>query len=563
MYKWLRKLSLPASSLRLLLGGLLILSAVVDLSCTRRQTARRSVPGEESERTRISLQEPAETEQMEELTLPQIEQEKHPDYTFKRAENIFDINFVETDLGSALQSMCDIMSYNLLLDPAVVDTLTLSLRDVTFFKFLEVALGKKGYAYEIEDNFLYVSAPELETRIFNLNYLNIARQLQGSMNITGQGGQVSGGLIPQSNTMLQTRGIVNLWADIRNSLSEIVLGEGARETATMTSEGSFGKSDEETGHGLVIEPNSGVIQITATPDVLAKAEEFIEALEASLQRQVLIEACFAEISLTDSLKAGLEWSIIPDLTSVSNLTGAIPGGAVAGRALSPSAREFQMGVSNENINTILTAISKHGTVNVLQRPQVSTLNNQPAVIRIARNETFFQRQETPGQPATAASPATQPVVNYVPIQQPTGVVLNLVPKIGDDGLIIMSIRPSITSIAAVATSPDGLSTSPITDVREFDTVAKVRHGQTIILAGLIQERDLEETRETPVLSKLPILGRLFKQVRKNRTKVELVILLTLYINYSRTSEEITAEQLPTYREAVTRYEINQGGFIKQ
>ncbi len=560
MYKWLRKLSLPASSLRLLLGGLLILSAVVDLSCTRRQTARRSVPGGESERTRISLQEPAETEQMEELTLPQIEQEKHPDYTFKRAENVFDINFVKTDLGSALQSMCDIMSYNLLLDPAVVDTLTLSLRDVTFFKFLEVALGKKGYAYEIEDNFLYVSAPKLETRIFNLNYLNIARQFQGSMNITGR---VSGGLIPQSNTMLQTQGIVNLWADIRNSLSEIVLGQGARETATITLEGSFGKSNEETGHGLVIEPNSGVIQITATPDVLAKAEEFIEALEASLQRQVLIEACFVEISLTDSLKAGLEWSIIPDLTSVSNLNGALPGGAWAGQALSPSAREFQMGVSNENINTILTAISKHGTVNVLQRPQVSTLNNQPAVIRIARNETFFQRQETPGQPATAASHATQPVVNYVPIQQPTGVVLNLVPKIGDDGLIIMSIRPSITSIAAVATSPDGLSTSPITDVRELDTVAKVRHGQTIILAGLIQEHDLEETRETPVLSKLPILGRLFKQVRKNRAKVELVILLTLYINYSRTSEEITAEQLPTYKEAVTRYEINQGGFIKQ
>ena len=563
MFKWLRKLLPPASSVRLLLIGLLILLLVSDLSCTRRQTARRSTVRADSERTRISLQEPAENEQMEELILPQIEQEKQPDYTFKRAENVFDINLVEADLGTTLQSMCDIMSYNLVLDPAVEDTLTLSLRDITFFKFLEIALGKKGYTYEIEDNFIYVSVPKLETRIFYLNYLNTARQVIGTMAITGQGGAAAGGLIPQSTTTLQTQIIVNLWTDIKNALQEIVLNTGVEESAALTPEGSFAGSDPETGHQLVVDPSSGIVQVTAAPDILARAEKFIEAMQASLQRQVLIEARFVEINLTNSFEAGLDWSMIPDLKSVSNLTGALPGGAVASQALSPTAREFQMGVSNENINTILTAISKHGTVNILQSPQVSTLNNQPAVIRVARNETFFQRQETPGQPATATSPATQPVVNYVPIQQPTGVVLNLTPQISDDGLIIMSIRPSITSIAAVATSPDGLSTSPITDVRELDTVAKVRHGQTIILAGLIQERELEQIKEVPILSKLPILGNLFKQVKKDRAKVELVILLTPYINFSRTSEEITAEQLLNYKEMTKRYEINQGSFIKQ
>ncbi len=563
MFKWLRKLLPPASSVRLLLTGLLILLLVSDLSCTRRQTARRSTVRADSERTRISLQEPAENEQMEELILPQIEQEKQPDYTFKRAENVFDINLVEADLGSTLQSMCDIMSYNLILDPAVEDTLTLSLRDITFFKFLEIALGKKGYTYEIEDNFIYVSVPKLETRIFHLNYLNTARQVIGTMDITGQGGAAAGGLIPQSTTTLQTQVIVNLWTDIKNALQEIVLNTGVEESGTLTPEGSFAGSNPETGHQLVVEPSSGIVQVTATPDVLARAEKFIEAVQASLQRQVLIEARFVEINLTNSFEAGLDWSMIPDLKSVSNLTGALPGGAVASQSLSPTAREFQMGVSHKNINTILTAMSKHGTINILQSPQVSTLNNQPAVIRVARNETFFQRQETPGQPATATSPATQAVVNYVPIQQPTGVVLNLTPQISEDGLIIMSIRPSITSIAAVATSPDGLSTSPITDVRELDTVAKVRHGQTIILAGLIQERDLEEIKEVPILSKLPILGNLFKQVKKDRAKVELVILLTPYINFSRTSEEITAEQLPNYKEMVKRYEINQGSFIKQ
>ena len=126
----------------------------------------------------------------------------------------------------------------------------------------------------------------------------------------------------------------------------------------------------------------------------------------------------------------------------------------------------------------------------------------------------------------------------------------------------MSIRPSITTIASVATSPDGLSTSPITDIRELDTVAKVKHGQTIILAGLIQERVLEVTKETPVLAKLPILGGLFRQVVKDRTKVELVILLTPYINFSRTPEKISADKLPAYKEIAKRYNIIEGEFSK-
>jgi len=154
------------------------------------------------------------------------------------------------------------------------------------------------------------------------------------------------------------------------------------------------------------------------------------------------------------------------------------------------------------------------------------------------------------------------VVNYLPITQPTGVVLNLTPQIGENGTIIMAIRPSITSIASVATSPDGLSTSPVTDIRELDTVAKVRHGQTIILAGLIQERVSENVKETPGLARLPLLGKLFRQVSEERQKVELVILLTPYINFSRTSDELAVDknQIPHYKQVAENYQVADGEF---
>jgi len=539
----------------IVLPGLLVVS-----TCARRQTVRHGAEGRQEETaTRISLREAPESGKMDELAAPQLEAEKQAGYTFKEAD-YFDINLVGADLAVVLQELCNEFNYNLVIDPSVRDSITINLKNVTFAKFLDVALSRRNYDYRLEDNFLYVDRRGLETKIFNLNYLNAARQLQGIMTITGQAGGASGGLLPQSNTTLNTQSIVNLWSDITNTLQEIVLGQGQKSAAVVTAEGSFAGNDPETGHRLVVEPNSGVIQITAGQATMQAAEEFISAMEASLQRQVLIEARFVEINLSNRFDAGLDWAIIPDLTSISNLTGALAGGAAITQAMSPAVREFQLGVSNQNINAILTAISKHGSVNVLQSPQVSTLNNQPAVIRVARNETFFQRQETPGQQATATSPATLPVVNYLPVQQPTGVVLNLTPQIGEDGLIIMSIRPSITTIAAVATSPDGLSTSPITDIRELDTVAKVRHGQTIILAGLIQERDLEDVKETPILSRLPILGGLFRQVQKDKAKVELVILLTPYINYSRSSDDVSATHLQRYKEVAKRYEVREGEF---
>ncbi|MEA2063841.1 MAG: hypothetical protein U9P14_09105 [Gemmatimonadota bacterium] len=536
--------------------ALLVLSFT---SCLRRQTVvRTSGEDDRPPAGRISLQEESPGDELTELVLPQVEQEKQQDYAFNKAENLFDVNLEGADLRSTLQSMCDMLSINLVMQPGVSDSLTLSLRDVTFYKFLEVALAGKDIEYRLEDNFLYLDALGLETRIFQLDYLNTTRRVQGRMNITGQAGGASGGMMPQSNTIMQTEATLNLWADIQNNLESIVLNKGLKLTPAMTASGSLSGYDEDTGHRLVIDPNSGIVQVTAGRKTLEQVESYIDAVVRSLQRQVLIEARFIEINLDSRHEAGLDWSAVPDLKS---LRGALPGGEMVSQALSPQSREFQIGVANNDIRAVLTAMSRSGRVNVLQSPQVSALNNQPAVIRVARTETFFQRQETPGQPATATSPATQAVVNYIPIQQPTGVVVNLTPQISDDGEIIMSIRPSITTIASVAVSPDGLSTSPILDVRELDTVAKVRHGQTIILAGLIQERDLEVVKETPLLARLPLLGGMFKQTTKDKQKVELVILLTPYINYSRNIEQISGgEQMSRYRDITDQYNFSEGKF---
>ena len=534
------------------------------ISCSRgRQQARTTESESSANYGRISLRdEPTQTAGtgLGELSSPQYEVEKPTNYSFNRARHLFDLNLEKADLRSTLQSLCDMLELNLVMDRNIEDSLTVNLHDVTFYKFLEVAFDDGSYDYRVDGNFLYVTLPVLETRIYNMNYLNTARQVQGTMTITGQGGGASGGLVPQSTTTLQTQAQINLWGDISNTLQAIVLNTGAETQPTLTSTGSFAGQDVATGFKLVIEPNSGLVQVTASRKVLDEVDDFLTALEKSLQRQVMIEARFIEINLDNNFQTGIDWTGLPSLISSTAWGGGLDGGNLVSIKNSPGARDMQIGISNDKIGAIMTALNNYGKVNVLQSPQVSTLNNQPAVIRVARNETFFQRVETPGTPATATSAATQSVVNYTPVQQPTGVVLNITPQIGDDGMIIMSIRPSITAIASVATSPDGLSTSPITDVRELDTVAKVRHGQTVILAGLIQERELETNSDTPGISKIPILGNLFKQKVKQSSKIELVILLTPYINYSKSVDEIQAGEFQKYKDVAERYDLKEQSF---
>src|SRR5205823_3178743 len=94
---------------------------------------------------------------------------------------------------------------------------------------------------------------------------------------------------------------------------------------------------------------------------------------------------------------------------------------------------------------------------------------------------------------------------------------------------------------------------PIVDVRETDTVVRVREGGTVVIGGLISDRQIETTSKVPVLGSLPFVGNLFKTTSKETRKTDLVILLTPKIldiqsaaDYARsqveTQERLKAEQ---------------------
>ena len=197
------------------------------------------------------------------------------------------------------------------------------------------------------------------------------------------------------------------------------------------------------GGGMNLDRTAALLQVTDSPSRLVRIENYLETVMLRATRQVQIEATVIEVELRDQLSAGIDWP------------------AVLGKPKTP------VGAS-----ALLKALAEQGTVNVLARPRVTAMNNEPAIMRMGTQD---------GQTLTE------------------GVVLSVTPQISADGIIHMSINPSITGRTGVATSRPGENV-PIVSVREADTLVRVRHGETIVVAGLMSD--------------------------KSSRKIELVILLT-------------------------------------
>jgi type II secretory pathway component GspD/PulD (secretin) len=152
-------------------------------------------------------------------------------------------------------------------------------------------------------------------------------------------------------------------------------------------------------------------------------------------------------------------------------------------------------------------------------------------MRVGTQDVFFV---TTSQVDASSGQILQTVVTPQTITE--GVTLSVTPQIAADGVINMSIMPSITERTGTATSRLG-DQVPIVSVRETDTLVRVHAGETIVIAGLMQDRTSVEKSKVPVLGDVPWVGGLFRREDRLKRKTDLVILLTPTV---MTRDEIAA-----------------------
>ena len=474
---------------------------LVVIGCAAPETGEQKAP------TITSPQPPPPApvkEKLEELTVSPIEEE------IKEPEKLYTLSFRKADIHEILTVLSRESKLNIIVDPDVRGEVTVDLKDVTLAKALDCLLTPLGMQYKREANFIRVSPIRMQTRMFTLNYLTTKRTASGT--VSGTSGTRAEKALG-SFIKVETSDIADLWKEIEEVLKSISSEKGR----------------------LVINKVSGSILVTDFPQYLARIAEFLETIEGSAQRQVMIQAKIIEVTLSDQYKMGIDWSAIARSGSVRGTFTQL---------LSPGTEIFQIGISNSDFSFLLDAMSKQGKIDILSSPKVSTLNNQPAVIKVATEDVYWEREF-----AYTAGDGGEVRGSSRPRWITIGILLKVTPQIGSDGLITLDIHPSVTEKVGESVSPEG-DVAPILDVRETNTVARVRDGQTIIIAGLLKKSEINEVTSVPFLGKIPVLGALFRRTVKEKKKTELVIMFTPTIVVGNEIENQSIEGLSFERKEV-------------
>ncbi|MGR3295630.1 MAG: type II secretion system protein GspD, partial [Candidatus Bathyanammoxibius sp.] len=303
-------------------------------------------------------------------------------------------------------------------------------------------------------------------------------------------------------------------------------GSGGGAIGTQRQQGPTGTKDEEDLGVFAINQLTGIIIITSYPEILGKAAEFIEAVEGTAQRQVLIQAKIVEVILDDEYIHGIDWKLVFNAKGDKNPKNKWPrfdqnANAFLANAFTGTTGVFsQFTMATGAMKLLIQALEEQGTVNIISSPSVSTLNNQTAIIRVATVETVFL-----GQTTTIATTATTTQEGASTSTVTIGVTLDVTPQISASGVITMNIHPAITDQVGETKSRFG-DTAPKIAVRETDTVVRVRDGETIVIGGLMSDKVIVTENKFPLLWRLPGIGRAF--IAKSRTvdKIDLVILIT-------------------------------------
>ena len=308
---------------------------------------------------------------------------------------------------------------------------------------------------------------------------------------------------------------------------------------------------------LCIDERTNKVAVTDLEENIEMFDKVIKAFDEK-HKEVIIEAKILQITLNDDYKMGVNWDAIflnmkntlHQIAKVgvnlqySGATAIIPtttSGGGSGGAL-------QVGeLSTEGYQAVIQALREYGKTNLLSSPRIATLNNEEAKILVGTNRPYATRRISQG--TGGSSNIEEETVTFIDL----GVKLNVTPTINEHGFITMKIKPEVSSQTGEFEIISSGNLIPIVKTTTTETTVMVKDGATILIGGLIEENIRENTKEVPGLSKIPLIGGLFRSKTRgsgdstNPEKTELVIFLTPHIisgeeeKSSLTVEKLTQE----------------------
>lgn len=387
---------------------------------------------------------------------------------------------------------------NIVAGPEIKGTVTIDFHDLPLEQAMSALLEAHGYYWEQHDNLLQVR--KFKTARMNVDYIRLIRGGSGQNRAQMASGSTAGGSGSQETGQITVnqKDEIKFWEELENQIQTLMSKEGR----------------------LVINRLSGTIQVTDWYQRVHEIEQFLKSVHQALHRQVQIEARIYEVNLSDNYSLGIDWNRV-DFLGTGGLIGtsssiiAAPFGGFMAKAATAG-----ISFNDSSFDGVIEALQEQGEIRVVSQPRVVTMNNQPALIKVATDQPFFTSTVSQG---TAGSGN---IVTEQARSVTVGLVLSVTPQISDDGWVMLDVTPIISRLRAIATSPLKTATAPVLDVKQSSGLIRLRDGEMIIIGGLIQEESSETERKVPILGDIPFLGRLFTGTYTAKTKSELVIFIS-------------------------------------
>lgn len=426
-----------------------------------------------------------------------------------------------------------------------------NLKNLTIEEVLNIILNENNLSYTLENNILKVSY--LTTKVFNIDYILSQRKSTGSTDVTlssssGTSNTQSMGTMGTSSTSGSTA-----------SGSETSSTSDTGIKIESTDEVKFwDQLDEEFVKVLnrphdkykashpIINKNAGLITVTATTKQMKRFEEYLKKLQEKVQLQVLIDVQLLAVTMNKGKTTGIDWKQLYALQNVElgvhhiknknvqtwdSTDGTainITESAIAANTIDGVARIVSIKAGG-TLNEVIKFLQTQGDVNSISNPKVLTLNNQPALIT-AGTEFFYKIQSSTNQQGTGGGVAA--TTEDETIQSVfAGVLLTITPEISNDKTITLKINPSLSETTQdISTSPNtGRDMPPDLNRRQLSSVVTVKDGNRIILGGLINTKNTNESNKVPLLGDIPVISYLFKYEEQVKQVQELVIIIEPHI----------------------------------
>ena len=442
---------------------------------------------------------------------------------------------------------------NIIIGKDVSGSSKLMVKDVTLADAMEIVLAANSLAYEVQGNILKIMTDKEYRDLYGEGFYERkkAKIISLKSSIPSQMAQLLEQVKSAQGKIVYDDGTGNLVLidtpekirDMEEVISKAEVPSFQRAYPTLTTNFVLQYAVPEKIESLItpmltkikdasigqlkIDPRTKTLIVTDLPVVVQRIGDLVAMFDRP-QKQVFIEAKIVQVQLSDKFSLGVNWdylfqgldprfSLAPVSKPGSPASGINPLGSLVGSSLT-----YHTIAAGADLNVVVNALAQIGKTKLLQNPHIAALDGKEATIKAITTQPYSELQYESG-----SSNIVGKTYKFVDV----GVTLAVTPRINELGFITCDLRPEVSSVLAWYDSDptrtvEGESGVPVVKKSYAETSVSVKDGVTIIIAGMIDERQTKTRTQVPFFGSIPLLGLLFRQDATTTVNEETIILLT-------------------------------------